>query len=148
MAEDPSLAVARAAAEANPALRVDPEQFAAHLRELDALPRAPELDDIFLAFAAAIGDPAAIDQLERDVMPAATTALQIFGATGDRMVECMQRVRARLFVGGGDHRPRLLDYRGLGRLRAWVRVVAVREALMLHRDQKREVALSDAVLAA
>jgi len=39
-----------------------------------------------------------------------------------------------------------LDYRGQGTLRAWVRVVAVRESLMLHRGRK-EIALGDAVLA-
>lgn len=147
MAEDASLAAARDAI-AGAALRVDVEQFAAHLRSLGAVPPPPALDDALLAFAAATGDAAAIVRLERDVLPAAAAALRVFGAGADELADCLQRVRTSLLIGRDDGRPRLLDYRGQGRLRAWVRVVAVREALMLHRKRRRELPLGDAVLAA
>ena len=150
LTQDAALAAAGACA-AQPTFRVDPVGFAEHLsgvmRQTGSNAEALAIDDLYLAFAAANGDPVAIEQLERDVLPAATTALRVFGATTSALAECLQRVRERVLI-GPDLRPRLLDYRGQGRLRAWVRVVAVREALMMHRAQKREVALGDAVLAA
>jgi hypothetical protein len=142
-------AAARSAAAGQPAFAVELGALAAHLRSVcertGSAPEALALDDLHLAFAAAGGDPAAVAQLEHTILPAAETALRVFGATGDTLSECMQRVRERVLV-GPDRRPRLLDYRGQGRLRAWMRVVAVREALMLYRD-RREVGLGDAVLA-
>ena len=148
MAGDASLAIARDAAAAQPALHADPVAFAAHLDELVArgatLP--PSVGDLYLAFAAATGDATAIEQLERDVMPAAIAALRVVGSSTDTLDECLQRVRMALLIGRDDGHPRLLDYRGQGALRAWVRVVAVRESLMLHRGRK-EIALGDAVLA-
>lgn len=150
MAEEPYLAAARATAAGRPAFAVDLGELAAHLRTVcertGSTPEALALDDLHLAFAAAGGDPVAVEQLEHTILPAAEAALRVFGATGDTLSECMQRVRERVLV-GPDRHPRLLDYRGQGRLRAWVRVVAVREALMLYRDRKREVGLGDAVLA-
>jgi RNA polymerase sigma-70 factor, ECF subfamily len=133
-----------AIAAAHPAIHVDRARFAEHLRALDAAPEVRA--DVYLAFAAAHGDRAAIDAIERDVMPAAAAALHVLGTTADLRDECLQRVRVTLLVGRDDHRPRLLDYRGRGSLRAWVRVVAVRESLMLNRN-KKEIALGDAVLA-
>ncbi len=126
----------------------DATAFASHVAALAIAARAPEvLHDLALAFAAARGDADAIAELERDVMPAALAALRVFGATTDTLDECLQRVRVTLLVGRADQRPRLLDFRAQGSLRAWVRVVAVRENLMMHRG-KKEVALGDAVLAA
>lgn len=121
----------------------DPARFAAHVAALGVEPTP----DVAIAFAAATGDPDAIAALERDVLPAATAALRVVGASTDTLDECLQRVRVTLLIGRGDQRPRLLDYRAQGTLRAWVRVVAVRENLMMHRG-KKEVALGDAVLAA
>ncbi|HEV7556934.1 MAG TPA: sigma-70 family RNA polymerase sigma factor [Kofleriaceae bacterium] len=143
MAELASLATAFAA---HPSFTVDRDAFAAHVASIDPPPHA--LADVYLAFAAATGDAAAVDTLETEVMPAAAAALRVVGATTDTLDECVQRVRLTLLLGrGDDHRPRLLDYRGRGALRAWVRVIAVREQLMMHRGRK-EIPLGDAVLAA
>ena len=103
-------------------------------------------DELELAAAAARGDRAAIEHIEREVMPAATAALRALGVPADAIDECLQRVRVTLLVGRDDGHPRLLDYRGRGSLRAWVRVVAVRESLMLQR--RKDIPLGDAVLAA
>jgi RNA polymerase sigma-70 factor (ECF subfamily) len=148
MAGEASLTLAREAAAAQPVLHADPVAFAAHLDALAArgvvLPAS--VGDLYLAFAAAGGDAAAIEQLERNVMPAAIAALRVIGTSSDALDECLQRVRMALLIGRDDAHPRLLDYRGQGTLRAWVRVVAVRESLMMHRSRK-EIALGDAVLA-
>ena len=103
-------------------------------------------DELGLARAAAEGDRAAIERIERDVLPAATAALRALSVPADAIDECLQRVRVTLLVGRDDGHPRLLDYRGRGSLRAWVRVVAVRESLMLQR--RKDIPLGDAVLAA
>jgi RNA polymerase sigma-70 factor (ECF subfamily) len=131
---------------AHPSFTADRDAFAAHVASIDPAPHA--LADLYLAFAAATGDTAAVAAIEADVMPAAAAALRVVGATSDTLDECVQRVRLALLVGRGDDRhPRLLDYRGRGALRAWVRVIAVRENLMMHRGRK-EIPLGDAVLAA
>ena len=145
MADGTPLAIARAAAAAQPAFHADVDAFAAHLAALGVTDDA-NAGDLYLAFAGAAGDAAAVEQLERDVLPAAIAALRVVGTSNDTLDECLQRVRMALLVGRDDGRPRLLDYRGQGTLRAWVRVVAVRESLMLHRGRK-EIALGDAVLA-
>jgi RNA polymerase sigma-70 factor (ECF subfamily) len=145
MADGAPLAIARAGAAAQPAVQADVDAFAAHLAALGVTTDA-NAGDLYLAFAAAHGDAAATERIERDVLPAAIAALRMIGTSSDTLDECLQRVRLALLVGREDARPRLLDYRGQGTLRAWVRVVAVRESLMLHRRRK-EIALGDAVLA-
>jgi RNA polymerase sigma-70 factor (ECF subfamily) len=139
MARDPSL-IARYPT-------VDPAAFAAHLDAVLPPDVATDLvDDLALAFAAAHGDPTAVHAFERDVLPAAAAALRVVGTGTDTLDECVQRVRVVLLLGRDDQRPRLLDYRARGKLRGWVRVIAIRENLMLHRG-RREIALDDAVLA-
>lgn len=129
---------------------VDPARFAAHLgaQAGRALPDEPRLCDLYLAFASACGNPAAIAKLEAEVLPVARAAVRALGVAPDAVDETLQRVREKLLVGGDDRRPRLFDYRGQGSLCAWVRVIAVREQLMSLRGRAIEVTLSDAVLAA
>jgi RNA polymerase sigma-70 factor, ECF subfamily len=149
VASEPSLTAARAVIAAHPAIQCDPEQLADHLDALAADPGEPDLvADLHVAFAAAHGDPAAIAAFEAAAMPAATAALRALGASPEDVTECLQRTRERLLVAPADGRPRLLAFRGGARLRSWVRVVAIREALMLYRARPRDVALGDALLAA
>ncbi|HET6613945.1 MAG TPA: sigma factor-like helix-turn-helix DNA-binding protein [Kofleriaceae bacterium] len=135
---------------AHPDFGIDPVSFAAHLGATvgRALPDEPRLGDLYLAFAAACSNPFAIAKLEAEVLPAATAAVRAIGVAPDAVDETLQRVRQKLLVGGDDRRPRLLDYRGQGSLRAFTRVVGVREQLMACRKRATEVALSDAVIAA
>lgn len=150
MADDASLAAALdGAVAAHPAITVDTEAFRAHVASIDPPPRPGALADVYLAFAAATGDATAVETFESSVLPAAAAALRVVGTSSDTLDETLQRVRMVLLVGRSDSdtRPRLLDYRGHGALRGWVRVVAVRENLMIHRGT-REIPLGDAVLAA
>ena len=151
MVDDASITPALSAAiGAHPGVTVDADRFRTHVAAIEPPPRADALADVYLAFAAASGDAVAVRAFETNILPAAAAALRVLGTSRDALDESLQRVRLALLVGrglDGPGRPRLLDYRGHGALRAWVRVIAVRESLMLHRGAK-EIPLGDAVLAA
>ncbi len=53
------------------------------------------------------------------------------------MAEALQRTRCKLLVGEGAARPALLRYSGHGPLAAWLKAVAVREALDLCNEHRR-----------
>lgn len=133
-------------AAAHPEIAVDASAFAAYLGERSAAPPTDELLlDLHIAFAAGTGIPPAIARFETVALPAARAALRALRVDDSGIDEALQRVRDKLLVGPP---PRLLAYRGEGRLRAWVRVVAIREHLMAQRGRKSELSLDDAMLAA
>jgi len=99
-----------------------------------AAPRFTE--DLALAAALASGDAAAVATFEEVVVPDIRGALVRFGRDADFIEEVLQRVRVKLLVGDP---PRVGEYRGRGRLAAWVQIVAIREALMMLRATTREV---------
>lgn len=150
LAEELAAALAACVA-AYPEFAVDQEGFAQHLGARACgevtISTEPALLDLYVAYATAHGDPRALAVFERDVLPAASAGLRALRVPAAAIDEALQRVRHRLLVAVEDHHARLLDYRGEGRLRAWVRVVAVREHLMELRGQRTEVPLSDAVIA-
>lgn len=132
-------------AAAHPEIAVDPRAFADFLGARTSTPPAPEiLLDLHLAFAAASGSAPAIARFESEALPAARAALRALRVDDSAIDEALQRVRDKLLV----EPARLFDYRGDGRLRAWVRVVAIREHLMAQRGRKAELSLDDAMLAA
>jgi len=94
--------------------------------------------DLALAAACAAGDGAALATFEQDVLPSARAAIASIDASAAFVDEAIQRVRALLFVGGEDGRPRIGDYAGRGPLRAWVGITAARTALMMRRSQVRQ----------
>ena len=93
-------------------------------------------EDLALAGALARGDAAALAMFEDTIVRDIRGALVRFGRDGDFVEEVLQRVRVKLLVGD---LPRIAEYRGHGRLVAWVQIVAIREALMLIRATAREV---------
>jgi len=131
---------------AHPEIAVDPCAFADYLgkRSSNAPPTDEMLLDLHLAFAAANGCAPAIARFENEALPAARAALRALRVDDSAIDEALQRVRDKLLV----QPPRLLEFRGEGRLRAWVRVVAIREHLMAQRGQSVEISLDDAMLAA
>jgi RNA polymerase sigma-70 factor, ECF subfamily len=144
-------AVAEAARE-YPDVTADSGAFAAHVREKAALV-SPELadalgalrvSDLWLAFAAAHGDQAAI----RRVDAACVTALQAafrgrtFGGGGYE--DAAQLLRLHLFLPGEEGRTKLHGYAGRGPLDAWLRVSATRLAIRFMRgDRTHETVSSD-----
>ena len=63
-----------------------------------------------------------------------------YGRDEDFIAEAVQRVRVKLLVGEA---PRIVEYGGRGPLAAWIQIVAIREALMMMRGQRREVSADD-----
>lgn len=62
--------------------------------------------------------------------------------------EVHQRLRQKLLVAESDEPPDITKYAGRGRLSGWVRVTAIRLALKLLREQKRDTPTSDKLMQA
>jgi RNA polymerase sigma-70 factor, ECF subfamily len=97
--------------------------------------------DLYLACAMARGDAAAIrafDGLLAAELPAAIAHLD--GGTA-LLSDVEHAVRERVLGAAGPGK--ILEYKGRGALRGWLRVVAVREALQLLRQRKREAPMPE-----
>lgn len=98
--------------------------------------RDPLSADRELAAALAAGDRAALATFEEVIVPDIRGALVRFRRDDDFIAEVLQRVRVKLLVGAPA---RIAEYRGQGRLAAWIQIVAIREALVMIRATTREV---------
>lgn len=142
-----------AIAAAWPELAEDPRAFfEAVAPRLDPDAALAELawPDLALADACLRRRPWALAAFEARHGDELAAALRAAGVPADARGEALQRLRLRLFVAEPGAEPRLVGYAGRGPLRAWLRVAAVREALMLLRAQARrdahEVATEDGEL--
>jgi len=97
-----------------------------------------EVADLYLAFACAEGDPAAIRELDRRFIAK-------IAAPGGAMAadELRQQLRARLLVGSDGRPPPIAGYRGRGPLGAWLRVTAAR-LIVNHRQAGKSTGPLDA----
>jgi RNA polymerase sigma-70 factor, ECF subfamily len=139
-------AVARAGAR-HPALAVSDDAFAQYVRarlepdvELEDADAHLELEDLFLACACAAGDERALTEFERVLMPMVRAAITAAGPSDD-IDEVAQRVRERLLVDAPSRPAAIRSYAGTGPIAGWLRVCAVRHALMLRRGSTRTVPL-------
>lgn len=136
-----------------PEVALDEVDFAGYVAER-AAPEAdkPELPvhavDLYLAWACVGGDPAALAYFDSSVLEKTNRVLSRLGLDRADAEDAKQEVRARLFVGDGDSRPRLASYQGSGPLVSWACAVAGRQGLMQLRRQKPRAELDDDVLAA
>jgi RNA polymerase sigma-70 factor (ECF subfamily) len=143
-------ALIRRASSAWPEVLLDPARFAEYLgRRIDPaeLDQA-RVEDLWIACAAAGGNPAALAVIEVRYLPDLDAALRKMRLSSDRIEEVKQGLRQLLFVGNGESPPRIGDYRGVGDLRSWLRVMAMRAALKLLRKHGRETSSDDALLEA
>jgi RNA polymerase sigma-70 factor (ECF subfamily) len=113
-----------------PGTKLDPDAFArraAHLevRADDVAARGP---DLYLAWACAERDKAALSYFERLFLPAVDGYVGRLGLTEAVVDDVRQELRIRLLVGD---EPRIGQYSGRGPLAAWVRMAAIRVALSL-----------------
>lgn len=113
----------------------------------DRVVRTMPAADLYLAAACAVGDPAAIAAF-RDVHgPAIRQVLGRLGAPIATIDETEQRVLVMLFVGEGGGAPQITTFSGRGRLRSWLRSVAIRTGRrlmgVLHGGDDREDDLDD-----
>jgi RNA polymerase sigma-70 factor (ECF subfamily) len=99
--------------------------------------------DLYLAFALADGDPAAVRAFEDTLVPQIDVALRrlrLAGGTGD---EVKQALRVELLTGPDA---KIGDYAGRGDLAAWLRISATRKALKIERRADREETLDEILL--
>jgi RNA polymerase sigma-70 factor (ECF subfamily) len=130
-----------------PEIALAPPDFAAHLasRLTADAPLAETLArlhaaDLWLACGCARAVPAAVRAFEAILERELRLGLAGLELRGAEPEDLAQELRVRLLVGEGA---RIAAYGGRGPLHAWVRVIAVREALQLRRRLGREVALPD-----
>jgi RNA polymerase sigma-70 factor (ECF subfamily) len=98
-----------------------------------------QLRDLWLACAVGRGDRVALRVFEDQWLSRIPEAVSHLGGSA-LADDVIARVRERVLAPGGSGK--LTEYRGRGDLHGWLRVVAVREALQLLRQRKRETPLS------
>ena len=115
--------------------RVD--ELTAHVRAaVVAGARVAHAGELVLAWAVGRGDPDAVRAFEREVAGEIRAAARKIDRDAVFVDEVCQAVRVRLVIGDGGTPPRIAAYRGVGPLRAWVAVAALRVALNMKRDAK------------
>lgn len=120
---DAAIAAARATW---PDIHVDTARFAAHLGDEIA---ERDIADLYLAFACAAGDAAALAALDRSYLANLRGPLGKIGLRDGAIDEVLQLVREELLVVADDRPARILSYSGRGTLHGWLRSVAVRTGL-------------------
>ena len=126
-----------------PGLAVDRRRFVAHwaaqLARAGDLGTAVEqihLPDLYLAFACAEGDAAALRAFGTMLGSVAGAVRSVDGSPAF-LDEILQRLRTRVLVPEEGRPPRILDYAGRGSLENWLRAGALRLALNARRDAQR-----------
>jgi RNA polymerase sigma-70 factor, ECF subfamily len=127
-----------------PSFGVDDAEFVASLlARLPADVTADEaaglhVEDLYLAFACAAGDAAALAAFDREFLGGIAGALRAAGLTADAIDEVKQELRHKLLV-AQDGPPRIAEYSGRAELRLWLRTAAVRMSIDLRRRDRRNV---------
>lgn len=119
-----------------PKLKVDDAAFLLHLAaRLDGAADVPEalvrlkVADLYVAFACAQRDAAAMEALEARVKPELYKALAPYQLDAAARDEVLQRLRERVFIAKGKAAPRIATYAGVGPLAAWLCAAVVRLAI-------------------
>jgi RNA polymerase sigma-70 factor (ECF subfamily) len=100
------------------------------------------LGDLMLACACAHGDAAALAAFHGAFDASIAATLARAHSHGTDPDEMRQQLDVHLFVAEGEAPPRIAEYRGVGSLRTWVRVVASR---LLLNAGRRKLARPDAL---
>ncbi len=138
-----------AARAAWPEIAVTAERFAGEVgRRLGADASSEALartraTDIYLAIACADGDRAAIECLERDFLREVDRAAARLRATADQAAEVKAQLRCVLLVDEPGRPAAARGFSGRGDLRAYVRVMAIRDLIRAINKGRREVAAFD-----
>jgi RNA polymerase sigma-70 factor (ECF subfamily) len=146
--EDALAKLVAAGVEAWPELSLDAEVFVAHVATVmtaDAAVETLHAADLYLAFGCLLGDPAALEALEKNGLvkvPAVLGNLPA-GVTTD---DVLQKLRLKLFVRAGDAPGAVAGYSGRGPLVQWLRAAALRIVQDFARRGQKEVATDDAAL--
>jgi RNA polymerase sigma-70 factor (ECF subfamily) len=98
------------------------------------------IEDLYLAFGCSRGDRGALEAFDREMKRDLDAAFARMRVPPARRDDARQELWEKLFIGP---RPRILDYSGRGRLRAWFRVTALRMLLDDARGDRRSVEVLD-----
>jgi RNA polymerase sigma-70 factor (ECF subfamily) len=133
-----------------PMVSLDPGRFTAELERrasgLEAKDRdALHVTDLYLAWACAEGDGAALAEFERHVMPKIHKTFDRLAPKGWQRSDAAQQLRTRLFVARPDAAASITTYSGRGSLVQWTRTVATRMLLDLKRRDEALVSINDAL---
>jgi RNA polymerase sigma-70 factor, ECF subfamily len=136
-----SASVTRSIAEARaewPTIDVPDDVFASYLlaRSPGAEVGALRAADLYLACACARGDEHALATFDRVFLAPVDGIVTRTGAPSHVGADVAQLRRERLLVRQGQGPPRIAEYAGRGSLAGWVRVVALRAASTLQRDER------------
>lgn len=134
---------------AHPELGCERADFLRHVADVigdGAAPEAPRFGELYLAYAAGTGEPAAVQRLRDTFEGDVDHALRKAASTGQPIEELRQRVWVKLLAGDPPHIHR---YAGRGSLQGWIRVVVSRMVVDLLRSHgaRKETAFAPAVLA-
>jgi RNA polymerase sigma-70 factor (ECF subfamily) len=88
--------------------------------------------DVFLAAAAGDGDVCAVRAIEERFIGRLPGRIRRLGASAEMIPDILQAVRIRLFTGPA---PRIRAYNGASPLEQWIKTVAIRTAIDLHRKE-------------
>lgn len=102
--------------------------------------------DIYLALGCLDRQPAAVAALELHIIGEIRRSVERASQDPSSVDDTVQTTMERLILGPSPAAPKLARYTGQGPLVAWVRVVAVREALQLRRRTQRARVVDEALL--
>jgi RNA polymerase sigma-70 factor (ECF subfamily) len=98
--------------------------------------------DLYLACACGLGDVHAFAAFEYRCLRDLDHVLAKLAIDADATEEVKQEIRSRVLAGDGG-RAQIRDFTGRGNLRGWVRVMAIRLALLRKQRARREVPLDE-----
>ncbi len=122
------------------------ERVPAGLRDASALGDW-QLDDLFLCHCCLCGARGAVDTFRAEHRRTLEAALGRLRLSPSLQAEAQQSLEALLLAGEEGRPPLLAQYSGLGKLGAWLRVVAARHGRRLLEREKRLLPLDDDHLA-
>src|SRR4051812_18583894 len=125
-----------------PGLDLAVEVFVSHLaaRAEGGLPAAARGPDLYLACACATRVRGALEAFDRAHLAQVGAHIARLTPTPAFVDEVRQEVRDKLYVGRDGAAPKIAEYDGRGALASWVRVIAIRAAIDLRRQDGAAVA--------
>jgi len=136
-------ALERAGREAWPGVPLSAEAFASHIADrvrtrADVVEAISTMHaaDIFLACACSCAIPAALSVFERDQLSRVPDLVRRIDSAAAFADEVTQTMREMLLVPAHGAETGIAEYSGRGALSNWVRIIAVRTALRLRREQR------------
>ena len=143
---EPALrALDTAARAAWPEIPLDAQTFAAHVADrvgnqsdVEAALRELHAADLFLACACSLGIASSLAAFERLHLSRVPALVRRIDPSRDFADDVAQAMREMLLIPMRDGPARIAEYSGRGPLSNWTRVIAIRTALRLRREQRRE----------